>query len=169
MKAPVYLPPLLRVIILLRTCLTARHGVAIVLTNLQKKEDMCWRRGQNAENKPKKFKNLSMASERQLVQIQSISSRETEGWMLLEPRASGSGWIRLPRRGPILSRRPADQLHLYYTSEMDNLVLPACHFNGPLTVAAPQPPANPPRSPVLRFNPSCRTASTSSLTIPSAP
>lgn len=30
-----------------------------------------------------------------------------------------------------------DQLRLYYTNEMDNLVLLPCHFNGPLTVPAP--------------------------------
>lgn len=30
-----------------------------------------------------------------------------------------------------------DQLCLYYTNKMDNLVLLPCHFNGPLEVPAP--------------------------------
>lgn len=46
----------------------------------------------------------------------------------LDAAATATGWIRLPHKGPIPRRRlarrsGADQLHLYYTSEMDNLVL----------------------------------------------
>lgn len=104
-----------------------------------KKEDVCWRGGQNAENK-QKTKNQSVASERQLVQIQSIR-REEGGWMQLLSRLAPT---QRPDASPLPGRRSgADQLRLYYTSEMDNLVLLACHFNGPLTVAAPRPPANP--------------------------
>lgn len=44
-----------------------------------------------------------------------------------------TGWIRLPHKGLLPRRRSgADQLHLYYTSEMDNLLVLAGHFNGPL-------------------------------------
>lgn len=50
----------------------------------------------------------------------------------MEAAGIPTGWIRLPHKGPLLHRRSgADQLHLYYTSEMDNLLVLAGHFNGP--------------------------------------
>lgn len=110
-----------------------------------KKEDVCWRRGQNAEHK-QKTKNQSMALERQLVQIQSIR-REKEGWMQLQPRLAGSGCHTKARYLAVAWPVGREPINCAFITRVRWITWSsACHFNGPLAVAAPRPPTNPPRS-----------------------
>lgn len=121
--------------------------ITIVLTNVQKRKCV---------EKSKKKKNQSKHGIRKTACTNPTHQKRKERWMWLEHDCHQRLNLAPSRRGPLTETKPntscslaalgTDQLRLYYMNEMDNLVLLACHFNGPLTVAAlclPLIPAEP--------------------------
>lgn len=94
---------------------------------MRKEADVCWRGGQNTGKKQKKPKLKHGIRE---TACANPIFQQGDGGM--DAAGIPTGWIRLGHKGLVPRHRSgADQLHLYYKSEMDNLLVLAGHFNGP--------------------------------------